>query len=182
MAKSASADWLFIWNDDAIMHTQNWDSIVTAYTGEFKLLKVHTHNEHPYSIFPIVPKAWFDLLGYFSQHQMIDAELSHNAYMLDLMQIVDIDVTHDQSELTGTTDNTSKNKIRFEGNPNNPYDFHNKNLINQRIVDCETIAAHLKSIKVDISWWEKVKVGGQDPWVKMRENDINKQTVQLVSP
>ena len=38
LAKSASADWLFVWNDDAVMNTLGWDSVITSYTGEFKLL------------------------------------------------------------------------------------------------------------------------------------------------
>ena len=44
LAKSTSADWLFVWNDDAVMETKGWDSVIEQYTGEFKLLKVHTHN------------------------------------------------------------------------------------------------------------------------------------------
>jgi hypothetical protein len=39
LAKSADADWLFVWNDDAVMETQNWDQIVSAHTGQFCLLK-----------------------------------------------------------------------------------------------------------------------------------------------
>jgi hypothetical protein len=57
LAKNSSADWLFFWNDDAVMETQGWDEKITEHTGEFKLLAVHTHHDHPYSIFPIVPKS-----------------------------------------------------------------------------------------------------------------------------
>ena len=55
MAEHADADWLFVWNDDAIMETSSWDNVVRKYDGQIKILKVHTHGEHPYSIFPIVP-------------------------------------------------------------------------------------------------------------------------------
>ena len=85
LATLASADWLFVWNDDALMETTGWDRIIDKHTGEFKLLKIHVHREHPYSIFPIIPKAWFDLFGYLSRHQMTDAEVSQMAYMMDLM-------------------------------------------------------------------------------------------------
>jgi len=56
LAAQATADWLFVWNDDALMETTGWDKVVTSHTGEFKLLKIHVHREHPYSIFPIYPR------------------------------------------------------------------------------------------------------------------------------
>lgn len=180
LASHAESQWLFLWNDDAIMNTQGWDSVISKYNGQFKLLKVHTHNEHPYSIFPIWPKEWYDLFGLASRHQMIDAELSQNAYMLDLMQIVDIDVTHDRHDLTGNNqDNTARAKLALEGNPNNPSDFHHKTYSTARMIDCEKIAKYLASKGHDMSFWEAVKLGKQDPWEKLKANDVNKQCVQL---
>jgi hypothetical protein len=178
LAKSASADWFFIWNDDAVMNTQGWDQVINCYTGQFRLLKVHTHNDHPYSIFPIVPRAWFDLFGHLSRHQMIDAELSQMAYCLDLIEIVDIDVTHNQVELTKDSADPLKPKVRFEGNPNNPWDFHNRQVTQQRYNDCEIVADYIKTLGLDTTWWERVKLGEQDPWDKLRANDVNKQMVQ----
>jgi hypothetical protein len=173
LAKSADADWLFVWNDDAVMETQNWDRVIESYTGQFRLLKVHTHNEHPYSIFPIVPSQWFDLLGTLSRHQMIDAEISQNAYMLDLIEIVDIDVTHEQSELTGKQDSTSQRKNRFEGNPQDPRDFHFKSTVQARIDDCKKIAEYMRSKNLDTTFFENICNNAQDPWEKLKKNDIN---------
>jgi hypothetical protein len=178
LAQSASADWLFVWNDDAVMNTQDWDQVIESYTGQFRLLKVHTHNDHPYSIFPIVPRAWFDLFGHLSRHQMIDAELSQMAYCLDLIEIVDIDVTHNQVELTKDVTDPLKPKVRFEGSPNNPWDFHNRQVTQQRYNDCEIVADYIKTLGLDTTWWERVKLGEQDPWDKLRANDVNKQMVQ----
>jgi hypothetical protein len=178
LAEQAQADWLFVWNDDAIMETQNWDQVIAKHTGTFKVLKLHTHNEHPYSIFPIVPSSWVSLLGHLSLHQMVDAEISQIAYMLDIMEIIEIDATHNQSELTGEGDNTSKNKIRFEGNPLDPRDFHNQQRIQRRIDDTDKLAKHMLSIGMSIDWWQKVKMNQQDAWAKLRANDINKQMVR----
>lgn len=178
LARSANADWFFIWNDDATMETQGWDDVIRSYNDQFCLLKVHTHNEHPYSIFPIVPRSWYDLFGHFSRHQMIDAELSQMAYCLDLIKIVDIEVIHNQVELTKDAKDPLKPKVRFEGNPNNAWDFHNTAVTQQRYEDCNTLAEYMKSQGLDTQWWERVKAGEQDPWVKLRANDINKQMVQ----
>ena len=182
LATLASADWLFVWNDDALMETTGWDRIIDKHTGEFKLLKIHVHREHPYSIFPIIPKAWFDLFGYLSRHQMTDAEVSQMAYMMDLMEIIEIYATHDRADLTGSNkDATFKNRELLEGNPNNPKDFHHPSYVSARLADCATIIAHLKSQGKDTSFWDNVVAGKQDPWVKMRANDINKQ-MTIASP
>lgn len=179
LARHASADWYFVWNDDAVMQTQGWDNVIKSYTGQFRLLKIHTHFEHPYSIFPIVPHDWYALFSHFSRHQMIDAELSQIAYMLDLIEIVDIHATHERADLVGKEeDATDRARIRFEGNPMNPYDFHNRQVTDQRISDAERIAQHMKSLGLDTTWWENVKTGKQDPWEKLKINDINRQMVQ----
>lgn len=183
LADDVDTDWFFIWNDDAIMETAGWDRIIKKHTGEFKILKVHTHGEHPYSIFPIVPRAWFDLLGYFSRHQMIDAEISQNAYMLDVIEIVDIYVTHDRADLTGNNkDETDAVRVRYEGNPADPKDFHNYRMFERRLADTSRLADYMKKNNINTDWFEQVRLGNQDPWVKMRENDINNQmhTIQLV--
>lgn len=173
LAKSADADWLFVWNDDAVMDTSGWDKEIQRYTGQFRLLKVHTHNEHPYSIFPIAPRAWFDHLGHLSRHQMIDAEMSQTAFMLDLMTVIDVHVIHNQVELTKDSNDPLKPKIRFEGDPNNPGDFHHFTVVNQRMTDCENLASLCKQSGLDTTFWENVKAKTQDPWQRLKELDIN---------
>jgi hypothetical protein len=180
MAKSTSADWLFVWNDDAVMETQGWDSVIEQYTGQFKLLKVHTHNDHPYSIFPIIPKAWYDLMNHLSRHQMIDAELSQLAFLLDIMQVIDVNVTHNQVELTKDATDPLKLKVRFEGNPANPIDFHHPQTSAQRYQDCDAIAEYMRIIDLDTTWWESVKSGKSYAWEKLIELDVNKQMSQFV--
>lgn len=180
LAKSTSADWLFVWNDDAVMETQDWDSVIEQYTGKFKLLKVHTHNDHPYSIFPIMPRAWYDLMNHLSRHQMIDAELSQLAFLLDLMQVIDVNVTHNQVELTKDATDPLKPKLRFEGNPANPIDFHHPQTSARRYQDCDVIAEHMRTIGLDTAWWEGVKSGKNYPWEKLVALDVNRQMSQFV--
>jgi len=179
LAVAANADWLFVWNDDAVMETFDWDLVVKKHNGNFTLLKIHTHNEHPYSIFPIYPKEWYDLFGFLARHQMIDAELSQIAYMLDLITIVDIHATHDRADITGNNkDDTYKSKFCLEGNPASPVDFHNMRYGKARMDDAEVIATHLEKKGRNMSFWKAVKNGTQDPWEKLKANDVNKQCVQ----
>jgi hypothetical protein len=174
LAKDSRSDWLFAWNDDAIMQTKGWDQEITKYSGQFRLLRVRTHQGHPYSIFPIWPREWFDLFGFASRHQMIDAELSQIAYMLDIMQNIDVEVIHDRADLTGNNqDDTQKNKFLLEGNPENPLDFHNKSIVQQRLQDCHAVSVYLEKQGHDMTWWHRVRQGQQDPWEKLRQNDAN---------
>lgn len=179
LAQSVSADWLFVWNDDAVMDTDGWDQVIESYTGQFRLLKVHTHNEHPYSIFPIVPKSWFDLFGHLSRHQMIDAELSQMAFVLDVMQVIDVHVTHNQVELTKDASDPLKPKVRFEGDPNNPWDFHNPATTQQRYRDCDRVSQHMENIGLDTTWWKNIKSGKQYAWTRLQELDVNNQMRQF---
>jgi hypothetical protein len=180
LAKNSSADWMFFWNDDAIMETQGWDQRITEHTGEFKLLAVHTHQDHPYSIFPIVPKEWLDVIGHLSLHSMTDAWLSQIAYCVDIWERIDINVVHDRADLTGNNqDDTYKNRELLEGNPNNPRDFHHPNMTILRMNECDKLSAYMKSQGNDSTWWERVKTGKQDPWEKLKENDINDQMRQF---
>ena len=180
LAKNSSADWMFFWNDDAIMESRNWDTEIVKHTGEFKLLAVHTHNDHPYSIFPIVPKAWLDVIGHLSLHSMNDAWLSQNAYCVDIWERIDVNVLHDRADLTGNNlDSTYKERELLEGNPSNPRDFHNHAQTLLRMQDCQKLNDYLKSLGSNSTWWERVKVGEQDPWEKLRNNDPNHQMRQF---
>jgi hypothetical protein len=180
LADNSSADWMFFWNDDALMETQGWDTEIIKHTGEFKLLAVHTHNDHPYSIFPIVPRAWLDVIGHLSLHSMTDAWLSQIAYCINVWERIDVNVLHDRADLTGNNkDDTYKKRELLEGNPNNSRDFHNPNVTMLRMKECDTLNDYLKTQNLDNSWWLQVKAGKQDPWEKLKENDVNSQMRQF---
>ena len=182
LSRESSADWIFFWNDDAIMESQAWDLEIVKHTGEFKLLAVHTHNDHPYSIFPILPKEWLDVIGHLSLHSMTDAWLSQIAYCVDIWERIDVHVVHDRADLTGNNlDQTYKQRELLEGNPSNPRDFHHPNMTVLRMQECDIIDAYLKSLGVisESSWWDRVKAGKQDPWEKLRANDPNSQMRQF---
>lgn len=180
LGAASSADWMFFWNDDAIMESTGWDREIIAHTGKFKLLAVHTHRDHPYSIFPIVPRAWMDQLGYLSPHSLTDAWTSQVAYKLDIWQRIPVYVTHDRHDLTGNNDDaTYKNRVMFEGDPKNPRDFHHPSWISLRMKETEQLAVYMRSQGLDTAFWDNIKAGKQDPWEKLKQNDVNKQMSQF---
>jgi hypothetical protein len=183
MAAQTSAKWLCIWNDDAVMETQGWDTTIMSYDGEFKLLSYRTHNLHPYSIFPIVPRKWYDLLGYISPHPTQDGWVSQQAYMLDIYERIPVDVLHDRYDLTGNNhDDTFRNRPMLEGKPDDPRDFHSKQMLDLRHRDAAKLATYMRTIGVSTRFFENVFNGTQDPWEKLAKNDVNKLMVQFANP
>ena len=180
LCRSAQGQWLFFWGDDAIMESQGWDREIRA-CEDFRVLRIPTHNQHPYAIFPIVPRAWFEVFGYFSPHQLNDTWVSQVGYMMDIIQNIPVTVTHDRFDITGNNnDTTYQNRPMLEGNPQDPRDFNHSSWRQRRIQDCERLAQHLESRAQDTSWWQTVKAGKQDPWAKMcsLEYDPNNQVKQ----
>lgn len=183
MAAKTASDWLVIWNDDAVMETQGWDTVIASYTGQFQLLAFYTHRDHPYSIFPIVPRAWFDLLGYISPHPTQDGWVSQQAYMLDIWQRIPVNVLHDRYDLTGNNaDETFRNRPMLEGKPTDPRDFHSQQMIELRHQDCGKLAAYMVSQGLSIEFFENIFRGMQNPWEKLAQNDVNGQMVQFRNP
>lgn len=179
LAKSADADWLVFWNDDAVMETPGWDTVIAKHTGEFKILAFHTHRDHPYSIFPIVPREWLELFGYLSPHQISDAWISQQAYVMDIWERIDVHVTHDRYDLTGNNkDSIFETRPMLEGNPEDPRDFHHANWHRKRIADLHRLASYMKSRGLNTDFFQGVFTGKQDPWEKLKVNDINNQMSQ----
>lgn len=67
---NSTGRWLIFWNDDAKMISQGWDQEVLEHSGEFGVLRfTDNHNDHPYAIFPIVPRDWLVLFETLSPQQ-----------------------------------------------------------------------------------------------------------------
>jgi glycosyltransferase involved in cell wall biosynthesis len=183
LAVEAEGDWLFFWGDDAIMETQDWDKKLIEHTGKFRVLRALTHNCHPLAIFPIVPKKWVELFGYFSPHQLNDNWVSQVGYLSDIVETIDVHIEHDRFDLTGNNnDENYQNRPMLEGNPRDPRDFHHPTWDLRRMHDAKAIIDYRESLGEDVTWWDNFKSGKQDPWEKLKKNDVNKQMVQFTHP
>lgn len=182
LAAHANGSWFFFWNDDALMQTPGWDTEILKYQNQFKLLSVYTHNDHPYSIFPIIPRQWFDTLGHISQHSLNDAWVSNIAYLLDIFERIPVHCDHDRHDLTGNNnDQTYHNRTVLEGNPDNPGDFNHPDTYQLRLNDCAKLATWMQDQGLDLSFFVRCCQGLQDPWVKLRLNDTNNQVSSMAA-
>ena len=67
----------------------------------------------------------------------------------------------------------------LEGNPSDPRDFHHPSNAEKRMEECEKLNQYLKSIGQGNDFWDRVKLIQQDPWQRLRENDVNNQMRQF---
>jgi hypothetical protein len=179
LAAKATGAWFVFWNDDAVMKTAGWDTEIIRHTGEFCLQAFDTHNKHPYSIFPIVPREWFELIGHLSLHQLNDAWLSQIAWMLDIVKQIPVEVLHDRADLTGNNrDDTFKNRIIHEGDPSMPIDFNHKNFRLMRFNEANVIAKYLLDKGYELSHWKLACENKTNVWEKMMAADVNNQMKQ----
>jgi hypothetical protein len=173
----ADAEWLFFWNDDAIMETQGWDDLVAEHTGKFRVLRMQEQSQHPYAIFPIIPKDWYHLLGTLSSHQMSDAQISQIGYMCNIVENIDVHCTHDRFDLTGNNnDETYNNRPQLEGNPDNPLDLNSEQMTIGRYEQCFKIMWYLRKIGQYNDHFDKSIHGEEDIWKYLEENDPKRHT------
>lgn len=179
MADESEGNWLFLWNDDAIMVTENWDLEIEKYNGQFKVLRFKdNHNEHPNAIFPCIPKDWVILFGTYSPQMHVDSWISQIAYLVDIMETVhEIEIIHDRHDLTGAPeDATAKEREFKENDPEDPDDINHPNQLMLKVEWAQKLNWYLHQIGQNTGWFDNFRKDPTfDVWSKFRDNDPNKQ-------
>jgi hypothetical protein len=98
--KLAKGNWLWLWNDDCTeMLEPNWDLIIKEYNNQFLVLNpfhkdfssskrneiVAEFLSHS-SMFPIVPKKYVEILGYFAPWNHLDTYTNYIAKTLNILK------------------------------------------------------------------------------------------------
>lgn len=177
LSKKAQGYWLFFINDDSVMKTPDWDQVIKQYPRVMSLLRAETNQQHPYALFPIIPKTWIEITGGFSQHQLNDAWVSQIAWMLDIVETIPVDIVHERFDLTGENhDATFKNRPVFEGNPQDPRDFNHKTKNRQRLDETAKLAEYIQTVeKRSLPRYHDAMSGRVPMWSKMLELDVRNQ-------
>lgn len=100
LAGQAIGDWLLVWNDDALMETPGWDAIIGAQSG-FKLLATDSSHGRALCAFPVIPRSWYEQLGYLSPQTHTDSWLEAVARRLGVYTEIPVFVRHDRADITG---------------------------------------------------------------------------------
>ena len=172
LANHSTGSWIFFWNDDAVMTTTGWDDVIREYNDRFALLRAETNHEHPYAIFPILPRKWVELTDNISPHQINDAWTSQIGWMLDIVITVPIMIEHERFDLTGKNgDDVFKNRPMLEGNPSHPRDFNHVAWRTRRMQEAMKIANYLAPLGYDLEHFKLGMENKIDIWAKMLKLD-----------
>lgn len=121
-AAVARGDWLFIWNDDARMKTQNWDQVllkldptkVNKWAGndDVCLVAPRVIEREISWEFPILRRKTFQMLGHFSLHISSDSWIYWVLSGVNAAFIVDaIQVSHFVNEIDDLTKKEGRSAI-----------------------------------------------------------------------
>jgi hypothetical protein len=179
LSKQSIGNWLLLWNDDAIMQTDDWDLAIEKYNGQMKVLRFRdNHNEHPNAIFPCVPKDWVLLFGEFSANHHSDTWISQLGYITDCIQNVpEVYILHDRHDLTGNNDDhTAEERELLESNLDDPRDINHPDFMKKKIEWALRLNWYLHKTNQNTGWFDKFLLDNSfDVWAKFREADVNKQ-------
>jgi glycosyltransferase involved in cell wall biosynthesis len=150
LAEQASGDWIMFWNDDALMLTENWDAEVIKEAGYWGLLRMPCVNmNHPFALFPIIPRTWVDYFDQVSPVNHSDWWIYHVTNTNNRLKNLSVNVYHDRADVTGgNNDDTFKEQsYAADGrDPTNPEDYSHPD----RILDLQTwIGKFAEKIKHD---------------------------------
>jgi hypothetical protein len=113
LAARATGDWLFLWNDDALMRTDGWDDVIRAYEPR-QVLSARNNHAEGIVAFPIVPRIFVEALGHFSLNPHTDTWWQYLADSINRLTWVDIDVLHDRYDMTGNNYDETYSRTRAQ--------------------------------------------------------------------
>jgi len=127
LGQQCTGDWVMFWNDDALMLTDNWDLEIIRQEGFFGLLRMPcvTMN-HPFALFPIVPREWIDFFGMISPVNHSDWWIYNVCAPLNRVRNIPVQVYHDRADVTGNNNDQTFKEQSYAADgrdPTNPEDY-----------------------------------------------------------
>jgi glycosyltransferase involved in cell wall biosynthesis len=127
LAEQASGDWIMFWNDDALMLTENWDDEIVKHDDWFGLLRMPcvTMN-HPFALFPIIPREWLQVFGRVSPVNHSDWWIYNVTAPVGRLLNIPVQVYHDRADVTGNNNDETFREQSYAADgkdPTNPEDY-----------------------------------------------------------
>jgi glycosyltransferase involved in cell wall biosynthesis len=127
LAEQATGDWIMFWNDDALMLTENWDEEIVKHDNWFGLLRMPcvTMN-HPFALFPIIPRHWINVFGRVSPVNHSDWWIYNVTAPVGRLMNIPVQVYHDRADVTGNNNDETFREQSYAADgrdPTNPEDY-----------------------------------------------------------
>lgn len=99
LAKQATGDWVFWFNDDMLMQTPGWDDIIDTHRPAV-IWPYANHVPHA-NIAPAWPRAWSERLGQASPYTNMDTYWQRIGEALGRHDRVPVFIVHNRADVTG---------------------------------------------------------------------------------
>ena len=148
LAEQATGDWIMFWNDDALMLTENWDDEIVKHDGWFGLLRMPcvTMN-HPFALFPIIPREWIDVFGRVSPVNHSDWWIYNVTAPAGRLLNLPVQVYHDRADVTGNNNDVTFREQSYAADgrdPTNPEDYSHPDRIAELEQWIKKLEQHVK--------------------------------------
>lgn len=100
LASVASGEWLLLWNDDAVMTTQSWDSIIEKEQHP-AVLNLPSNHDRNLCCFPCVSRSLVRAWGHFSLSPHCDSWVHEVGMNAGIHRYVPVHVRHERFDMTG---------------------------------------------------------------------------------
>jgi len=127
LGKNASGRWIMFWNDDALMLTDGWDDEIVKHNDYFGLLRMPCVNQnHPFALFPVIPREWIDTFGCISPVTHSDWWIFHVTSVAGRIINIPVEVYHDRADISGGNNDQTYRETSYDADgkdPTNPDDY-----------------------------------------------------------
>lgn len=146
LAEASTGDWVMFWNDDAVMETDDWDTRIDDNKDYFGCLRMPcTTMNHPFALFPIIPKKWCDLFGTVSLVNHSDWWIYNVCKPVNRIKDIDVFVAHNRADVNGENNDEvfNENSYALDGrDPSNLDDYSHPQRIKDRQHWTSTLMLH----------------------------------------
>lgn len=134
LADQAGGEWLLLWNDDARMRTQGWDSrILQAPPG---VLWPKANGYTAENTFPVVHCKVVERIGHVSLSPHYDSWLHAIAEQASIHHRIDVTVFHDRADFTGGHNDRTWRESRSQ---QRTAEFHSPPMVAARARDADLL-------------------------------------------
>jgi hypothetical protein len=133
LAAAASGDWIFVWNDDCLMLTEHWDTVISSYPLDQILSPNNPHK--PLCTFPAVPRRFIEEIGHFALNCHTDTWWQEIGEWLEILTWIPVNVRHERADITGMN-----NDSVFQERVYQTEEFYDSDALEARRRDAQMIA------------------------------------------
>lgn len=123
LCRVSTGDWLWLWNDDCLMLTEGWNTVVHEFKDRFVVLNPKANLDSPLHsdthsarncTFAIIPRKWYDILGYCALNRHVDVYVYVIAKQLGVIVNLNVEMCHDRFDLTGNNNDETFQDSKLE--------------------------------------------------------------------